>query len=245
MPSVPALPVPAGTPSKHILLQKENLVTHDKTWLPARLQPPRLTEEKLYPDYLAEYEQYLVALQHMKAVFLATRRADESKKLIPPVVYGTALRKGYNPATQSMTYRTYPNLRFGTIPPVTEFDEHRMARGSSLPQPEVLPSFFEIPQVATTKNVVTPELKKARRKAKKQRAAARRAARKSSPSDQIKAEAAKVEAKVRLVSAQAALAKVSTKAKRLSPGEARRRAKRRSRRAEERKARATPSGGPE
>jgi len=62
--------------TKKILLQKETLQTFDKTWLPARVQPPRVDQYTNYGSYLAAYEQYLVALQHMKNVHLKLTRRD-------------------------------------------------------------------------------------------------------------------------------------------------------------------------
>jgi hypothetical protein len=64
---------------KRVLLQKENLQTFDKTWLPARLQPPKLEPGTPYAVYLSEYESYLFALQHMKAVHLRCTARDPSR----------------------------------------------------------------------------------------------------------------------------------------------------------------------
>lgn len=74
--------IPKASPSspvKRVFLQKETLQTFDKTWLPARLQPPKLSEETPYSAYLAEYEQYLHALQHMKGVHLKLTRRDPAR----------------------------------------------------------------------------------------------------------------------------------------------------------------------
>lgn len=70
-------------PDKTILLQKENVWNLDRYWQPARLQPPpqpvaAIGMETQYSQYLVQYEQYLLALQHMKAVYLRTQRRDGS-----------------------------------------------------------------------------------------------------------------------------------------------------------------------
>jgi len=79
MSSSKTTPAPAAvgsSPVKRVLLQKENLQTFDKTWLPARLQAPLNVVEKPYCVYLAEYQEYLHALQDMKRVHLALTRRD-------------------------------------------------------------------------------------------------------------------------------------------------------------------------
>jgi len=84
MSNPPAPSVASGqVPLRRILLQKENLSTFDKTWLPSRLQPPKQSPDFPYSVYLAEYEQYLFALQSMKAVHLRLTRRDP--RLAPAV----------------------------------------------------------------------------------------------------------------------------------------------------------------
>lgn len=67
------------TSQRRILLQKENIVTHDRTWSPGRLQPPQQRESQPYGVYLGEYEQYLQGLQHMKRLHLTLTRRDPAR----------------------------------------------------------------------------------------------------------------------------------------------------------------------
>jgi len=77
---------PPLAPVKRVLLQQERLQTFDKTWLPARLNPPALRTDQSYAAYLVEYEQYLAALQNMRALHLGLTRKDPRRRVVAPRV---------------------------------------------------------------------------------------------------------------------------------------------------------------
>lgn len=222
-----------GQPTKHILLQKENLVTHDKTWLPARLQPPKLSDGVPYGVYLVEYEQYLHALQYMKGRYLEGRRFDLQRRptvaptLLPAVTFSIS-----NSPNQS---RARP-LVFGT----TEVDPLLIGRlnasGFRAPEPvairgqqgaytlrvplttEQAAEFSSVPITPPqppAKNKPTEKQVADRKVAKKARRKARVAARKLEKSTKTaEALTAKVTAEAQLVSAKTKLGVAKRRAKR-------------------------------
>jgi hypothetical protein len=232
-----------GVKPKHILLQQERLITHDKTWLPARLQPPKLTDSIPYAVYLGQYEQYLAALRYMKARFLASRRADATKRLVystrcEAVVF--AAPDMQSRGAGSFALRQAPSLVFGTI------EEHLadmsdasvpMPRpgGPQTPEPKVVPI---APVFDPTKKTTSEAKQQARKAAKKARRKARRVAKAEEKTlemvkanaEKAKAETTLIQAKDKLIKAKARLAKGGAKAvktpKHVTPSKLRRKERR-------------------
>jgi len=218
-------------------------VTHDKTWLPARLQPPKLSDGVPYSVYLVQYEQYLDALQHMKRRFLETRRFDP-KKLRPvvpslgPVSYPPSGEKG---AILGMI--TSVGLTFGSIPPPL-FDD-----GNSPPSAaetarfkKALESIDTTPAAPLVKNVPTPAQIASRKAHKRARRKARVAAKKlEQKTAATQAQAEHVSAQVALVTASGKLLAAEKRLKKKKP-ESPARKKRREARAAARKV--APDGVP-
>lgn len=249
-----------GQPTKHILLQQERLVTHDRTWLPARLQPPSLPPGTPYASYLLEYEQYLDALQYMKKRFLETRRFDPKavRKVDPKVAPIVSLRVATQ--TNNVVRTSQPGLVFGDVhtyhekfPPTLrsapsegdwlsvvpvhqrkKVQEALTAKGISTAT-GLAHEPVELPLMEPlVKNVPTSRQKSSRKAAKKARRKARVAAKKEEQRlVSLKLSTEEVEAKRALASAKLGLAVVNDKtAKRRarSAGDLRRRAARSARR---------------
>jgi hypothetical protein len=235
-------------PTKHVLLQKETLVTHDKTWLPARLQPPRQTDGVPYGVYLAAYEQYLHALRYMKGRFLEGRRFDLSKRpqispvlqapvsyavtgslpmVSRPLVFGTANLPanvvGMRLASEPPTPVQVPGEpgKYTLRKPLSDFE---YARIQSFPIPPSDPMPY--------KHTVTEKQAADRKAAKKARRKARAAANKVTK-DVVRTQALteKVDAQTELIRAQVKLTSAKKKAKRSRPSAVRRKAKRAAKRA--------------
>lgn len=229
-----------GQPTKHILLQKENLVTHDRTWLPARLQPPKLADGVPYSAYLLQYEQYLDALQYMKSRFLETRRFDPSRRrAIDPKL--TAINHAVVVPGAKPLSMTVCGLTFGTInahPLEANHLASPMFPDTSSGPPPSFPVDLD-PVVPVVKNVPTPRQQASRKAAKKAR---RKARARTIAADKTIAEskviAAKASAQADALSAVTKLERARKKRSKLSPSHARRREKRRQSRL------ATIQGGP-
>jgi hypothetical protein len=205
-----------GQPTKHILLQKENLVTHDKTWLPARLQPPKLTDTMPYGVYLQQYEQYLHALQYMKGRFLESRRFDVSKRLavkptlLPPVTW--------QHPTAAFVQKGRP-LVFGTVqvpPAASSIDSDQEYGNTGLRAPNPTPIDVTVAP-PPAKNKPTERQVASRKAAKKARRKARLSTRKLERSTALaNAVAEKATAEVKAVSASNKLVAVKQRASKLA-----------------------------
>jgi len=233
------------TPIKHVLLQQERVFTHDRTWLPARLQPPTQGPDKPYSVYLADYETYLLALQHMKSIFLGTRRANQA--LRTPVHTGrTTVRweTGDGPRPREIVS---PAIVFGTAPVVRESFPRgaNLVSQSSTARAEPIVPLVSAPTVTPTP--ISANKLAARRRARNQRRKAARRAKAKSPLEQLQATAAEVEARASLVKAHTVLVKAKRTKGRLqkrSPSYLRRKERRRAARASQPPAPTTHGGSP-
>jgi hypothetical protein len=213
-----------GVKPKHILLQQERLITHDKTWLPARLQPPKLTDSIPYAVYLGQYEQYLAALRYMKARFLASRRADATKRLVyhsrcESVVFAAPDMQARGAG--SFALRQAPSLVFGTIEEhladMSDAQVPTPSYGGPAPATKVVPI---APVFDPTKKTTSEAKQQARKAAKKARRKARRVAKAEEKTlelvkanaEKAKAETTLIQAKDKLTKAKARLAKGGAKA---------------------------------
>lgn len=138
---------PTSQPLKRILLQKENLQTFDKTWLPGRLSPPAPplpslsaeSYEEGYQVYLSCYKRYLHALQHMKREHLALTRYDgplEPDLSMEPKV---PMKSREDPAAALRAASAHLYPQYGHQAPV-----------QPQPVPEVAPGVFTTLPLATS-----------------------------------------------------------------------------------------------
>lgn len=219
-----------------MLLQTEQLQTFDKTWLPARLQAPRPQGGVPYGVYLAEYEQYLVALQHMKASHMRLTRRDprvaaavsvrrSSVDLIPREILSMARSRGAG-STEPYDTHSSPVLSFGSavvggtvpLPSLSGSEFGSDVSGHTTPRDgSVTPAFSEVAPSATG---AAPEAgaaalssklqeKAARKRAKRLRQRKARSARALAESaDEAELRAAHARAKVAAAKAEASWTRV-------------------------------------